>query len=294
MGRNSQIVALAQQDDGVIRLAQSAGRFHQHVQHRPHIVRGGGDHAKDVARGGFLSERFLRLIEQSRVLDRDRRLIGEGLQKRLLPVGERPRRRAGDEEGAQSAILPQHRRKQQRLASDALLPFAEARREIGHSPAIGDVMEPAFPDDPAGHAVGERGGVVPGFLGQAAPPRRHAHHVVVADDEDGDLIRSEEPLAGCQDRLEHRRRVSGRGVDDPQHLGGRGLLRDRFVALCERGHESLARRLAGRFRRSFRDGAPRSGGHRAGIHERIWVEHRLDSAGWQARARLRSAAIGAA
>ncbi len=34
-----------------------------------------------------------------------------------------------------------------------------------------------------------------------------------------------------QDRVEHRREIAGRGIDDPQYLGGRGLLRQRFVAL---------------------------------------------------------------
>ncbi len=34
-----------------------------------------------------------------------------------------------------------------------------------------------------------------------------------------------------QHRIEHRREIARRGIDDPQHLGGRGLLRQRFVSL---------------------------------------------------------------
>ena len=34
-----------------------------------------------------------------------------------------------------------------------------------------------------------------------------------------------------EDRVEHRREVAGRGVDDLQNLGGGGLARERFVAL---------------------------------------------------------------
>ena len=34
-----------------------------------------------------------------------------------------------------------------------------------------------------------------------------------------------------QYRVEHRREVAGRGIDDLQHLGGRGLLLQRLVAL---------------------------------------------------------------
>src|SRR5215472_6686904 len=35
--------------------------------------------------------------------------------------------------------------------------------------------------------------------------------------------------------LEYRREITGRGIDDLQHLGGRGLLRDCFVALSGYG-----------------------------------------------------------
>ena len=34
-----------------------------------------------------------------------------------------------------------------------------------------------------------------------------------------------------QHRVEHRREVAGRGIDDPQHLGGRGLLLQRLARL---------------------------------------------------------------
>ena len=34
-----------------------------------------------------------------------------------------------------------------------------------------------------------------------------------------------------EDRIEHRREVAGRGIDDLQDLGGRGLSRQRLVAL---------------------------------------------------------------
>jgi hypothetical protein len=33
-----------------------------------------------------------------------------------------------------------------------------------------------------------------------------------------------------QHRIEHRREIAGRAVDDSQHLGGRGLLRLRLIA----------------------------------------------------------------
>ena len=34
-----------------------------------------------------------------------------------------------------------------------------------------------------------------------------------------------------KDCIEHRREIAGRGIDDPQHIGGRGLLLQRLARL---------------------------------------------------------------
>ena len=47
------------------------------------------DHLQDLGRGGLPLERFLGLVEQPRILDRDHGLVGEGLQQLRLRVGER-------------------------------------------------------------------------------------------------------------------------------------------------------------------------------------------------------------
>ena len=43
--------------------------------------------------------------------------------------------------------------------------------------------------------------------------------------------RSHSRMRLFQHRVEHRREVAGRGVDDLQHLGGRGLLLQRLARL---------------------------------------------------------------
>jgi hypothetical protein len=40
-----------------------------------------------------------------------------------------------------------------------------------------------------------------------------------------------QPRRLFKDRIEHRGEVAGRGIDDPQHLGGRGLLLQSLVML---------------------------------------------------------------
>ena len=84
-------------------------------------------------------------------------------------------------------------------------------------------MRASLADDPPGDAFVHGRDVVPDFLGPRATPRRHAHHVVVADRVDADLVGAEQPLAGAEDRLERRRRVGDGFADRAQHVG-RGLL----------------------------------------------------------------------
>ena len=50
------------------------------------------DHLQDLGRRRLPLQRLLGLVEHPRVLDRDHRLVGEGLEQRELLVGERPRR----------------------------------------------------------------------------------------------------------------------------------------------------------------------------------------------------------
>ena len=58
---------------------------------------------QDLARRGLLLERLLGLVEQPHVLDRDHRLVGEGLEQRDLLVGERRPRAAQHRDRADRA-----------------------------------------------------------------------------------------------------------------------------------------------------------------------------------------------
>ena len=116
-------------------------------EHRRRIGDGSADRAQHVRRGLLPLQRLLSFVEQPRVLDRDCGLISEGLQERLFPVGEWPRRPADHEDGAEAAVLPQHRRIEKRGAAMAVHPVAQSRGQIGKRAKIGDVVGAAFPDD---------------------------------------------------------------------------------------------------------------------------------------------------
>ena len=95
MGRKSQIVALAEQDQCVIGLAQATCRLGEAVENRLHIDGRGRDGPKDIAGCGLPSQRLfeiprarLHLVEEAHVFDRDDGLVGEGLQEVDLALGE--------------------------------------------------------------------------------------------------------------------------------------------------------------------------------------------------------------
>src|SRR5215468_11353942 len=71
-------------------LAEANGRLGDGVKDRLHIGWRIGDHPQDLACRGLLLEGFLRLVEEAYVLDRDHRLIREGLHQFDLGVRERP------------------------------------------------------------------------------------------------------------------------------------------------------------------------------------------------------------
>src|SRR5664279_4181716 len=78
-------------------LAQHLREADDRVERRAQLVRHVGEELRLMLVGELeLAALRLDLVEQARVLDRDHGLIGEGLQKRELLVGERRRRVARD------------------------------------------------------------------------------------------------------------------------------------------------------------------------------------------------------
>ena len=73
------------------------------VEHRLHVGRRAADDAQDLGRRGLLLERLLGLVEQAHVLDRDHRLVGEGLQQRDLACARTARARGARRRSRRSA-----------------------------------------------------------------------------------------------------------------------------------------------------------------------------------------------
>ncbi|HVD83531.1 MAG TPA: hypothetical protein VNC42_04780, partial [Bradyrhizobium sp.] len=95
---------------------QPIGAGRNRLEYRLHVRRRAGDHLQDVGRGGLPLQRLPGLVEQPGVLNRNHRLVGEGLQQRQFLVAERtfePR----DADRADAALVPHHRRVGHRLVS---------------------------------------------------------------------------------------------------------------------------------------------------------------------------------
>jgi hypothetical protein len=93
------------------------------VEHRLDVGLRAANDPQDLARRRLLLERLLRLIEQSRVLDGDDSLVGEGLQQRDLLVREGTNLRSQDQNHADRYGLSNQRDRENR-------PNPEADREL--------------------------------------------------------------------------------------------------------------------------------------------------------------------
>ena len=69
-------------------------------------------------------------------------------------------------------------------------------------------------------------------LRQTAMERRGAHLTVALVKPQRPITRVAEPRGVCQHGIEHRLQFTRRRADDAQHLGGRGLLLQRFGELA--------------------------------------------------------------
>ena len=81
MGSHLHAIIFDPLDKGIVGVAQPRGTLGDGVQHRLNVRRRAGDHAKDLARGGLLLQRFGEFLEQPDVLDGDHGLVGKGFQQ---------------------------------------------------------------------------------------------------------------------------------------------------------------------------------------------------------------------
>ncbi len=209
------------------------------VERRAQLVRHVGEELRLVlVRHLELRALLLDLAEQPRVLDRDHRLVGEGLQERDLLLRKGAGHVSAKRDRADALALPEHRRKDDRAEARLFrvapddgrdVGIAEDIREMRHAPLQDRHSRARFP--------GQRNdGEQPGLAGLRAAARDDLDLTVFAHEPDAHEVALEKPLAAFQDLVEHRLRIGDRARDRAEHLRRRLLLLERLLGLVEQAH----------------------------------------------------------
>ena len=161
VGGKLKMRAVRTDDTSHVRLAQACGGLGQSIEHRLQVEGRAADHLEHVGGGGLLLEGLGQLaaalllgLEQPHVLDRDHRLVGEGLHQLDLPVGERPHLGALQGERADRRTLTQQRRAEQGPIARQLLCLGLAVFRVGER--VDDLHRPAFLNRPSDHRSASR------------------------------------------------------------------------------------------------------------------------------------------
>ena len=222
----------------MIGIAKPGGGLDHRVEHGLQIEGRATDNLQHVAGRGLVFQRFLKiggalaqLVEQPRILHRDHRLRGEILHQRDLLVGERPDFRARGGDHAEQHIVLAQRYKKTRTHAGKLERRPDHR--MVDLRQVGKVNEAGAGDQRSGDRI--VGAAIPLpqlFLERAriGVCRHRAESLAIAQHQ-GAMGHSAEPVRLFQYRIEHRREIAGRRIDDLQHLGGRGLLLQRLALL---------------------------------------------------------------
>ena len=239
-GRMDVGVAFAKQHERHVAPEQTRSGDNDRFKHGPRIGRRLADDAQYLCGRGLPRERLPRFVDVPRVHHRDLSLNGEALNERDLPVGERtnlPSKEIDDpDDGA--ALAQRHTE----VSSDAA--DLDAGDGQGNPVAVGlgcgkvgDVKKGPLLDGSAEDLRRRNRLAIEEFeIGHGEVASADRARSIAVEEPHAAEGRPAEPHCPFHDRFEHRREIALRRIDDLEHFGRRGLLRDRLVALGERGH----------------------------------------------------------
>ena len=260
-GRRSQVFPVIKVQRAIGGRTQPHRLFEDRVEHRCEVAGRGIDDLQDLGGRGLLLQRLARFGQQPRILDRDHRLVGKGLQQRDLRFGKRLDLASPAADDPDRFAVAHDRYAEKRAISRDRLQYLEGARVVaGLVQRIGDMRRPGV-DKSASH----------GKIGQWRPweqgmkcgrlLRRHAVH---RDEVEQPVLkpRDSAELGGADlgrapdDDLEHRLHIGGRTRDDAEDRARRGLARAGRVALGFQGCQLASKFIEPPFER--RDGVGRA------------------------------------
>ena len=193
------------------------------------------DRLEHVGGGGLLLQRFAQLVEQARVLDGDDGLAGEVLHQFDLLVGEGANLLAVDGKDADQLVVLEHRNVKDGPEASEIDGSHEDRfaLDVGWLRRDIDDMNRLLRLDDAAEGS-SRTRSLRSALPELGKCWRHSEHcsrtpcAILKTEQN-----TETGLADAhrirQHGLEHGLKFAGRAGDDLQHVGGRGLLLQRFA-----------------------------------------------------------------
>ena len=205
--------------------------FQDRLEDRREIAGRRIDDLQHLGGRGLLLERFAYFGDQPRVLHRDHRLRREVFEQRDLPVGERPHfLSVGGDISEQRILLAQ---RDEQYGAGAFLLGAGARYRQIDGREVFDVDKPFAGKETSwrrSRRVFLRRSEQRGVFGRQ-PSGRDCGKILAFQQAKRPLCRAAECMSFPQNRVEYRREVTGRGINDLQHLGSRGLLGKGFFKL---------------------------------------------------------------
>ncbi len=194
-----------------LRIAQFPRALGDRVEHGLHIGRRARDDLQHFRRRRLLFQRLLGFVEQSNVLDRERRLVGEGLHQRDLLVGEGLRLRSPENDRADGTVLTHQRNRQNRPEAESRLIRPRVRVFVAEQRNDVLVVESLAVDDGAPHDNPPTQRLEFALLEyrHAAEAGRKAK-LVSLEQKDSGLGRIAKPQRALGNGSEHRPHVRGR------------------------------------------------------------------------------------
>ena len=231
----------------------------------------------------------LHLVEQPHVLDRDHRLIGEGGDQLDLLVRERPYGASYERDDADRISFTQQGNskdgpKTKRLLHVQIRVF-RVRQHVGHMNGLccrhrssDDASSPAFVWD---------GLDILNDVRRVAVDRDQIVSIALLT-RDGGHIRFAKVGRQFGQRIEHRLQIEGRAADDLEHVGGGGLLLQRFAQLVEQsrifdGDDGLIGKIRDQLDLLVGERPHLLAVDAEGTDQRFFLEHRHDKKGPCAR-----------
>ena len=244
-GDHAKCVAVAEEQVAELGLADSYRVCQYRLEHGHQVAGRAGDDLEHLGGRGLLLERLgqlagarLHLVEQPHVLDRDHRLVGEGGDQLDLLFGEWADAGSLQDDYADRRSFPQQRDAQHGAKTSDPLSCDESvfriRQHVGNVDSLALEQRPSE-DRSSPYARRPHSGVlhVRGELGRE-PPARDPRVALTGGTMDRRHLRLAQPRCRLDQGIEHGLQIEGRAADDLEHVGGGGLLLQRFAVSVRR------------------------------------------------------------